>query len=441
MNRLFRQTLICLVICSFLITACNKKEVQFGAELPDSVSRILYIDTVTPFFSTLVLDSFPTSGNKIMFIGRCDDPLMGPTSAQTYFNVELPASAKDAEIPEDARFDSLVLVLQAKNHWYGDTSKPLTFSAYEMEEISEFPLGSNMYNTTSFPWLPNALGSVTRTISPSSDSLLFRIRSDKANEFFQKIRDKAAEFKTDDGFLNYFRGITIRVNDNDKGAVFAFKTDSGTMMRLHYTTYDPYPVKQTIEFRLTRPEYQFNQLITDRSKTPLKKMYDEQEEYFPSEEYPYVFTQTGTGVMTKITFPSLKNIKSLGKTVKLLDAKLELRPIENTFDPYDFPLSKSLYLAHTDETNITGQQVSDGKNALVAWPQIDNQYHLNTNYTFDLTYYLTGLLSYTGQLKPGMFLMEESPGTGLLLNRSILGTHEHPRWKSVLKLTVLTTTQ
>lgn len=441
MNRLFRQSLICLVICSALIASCNKKEVQFGTELPDSVSRILYIDTVAPYFSTLVLDSFPASGNKIMFIGRCDDTMMGPTTAQTYFNVELPASAKDAEIPEDARFDSLVLVLQAKNHWYGDTSKPLTFSAYEMEEISEFPLGNYMYNTTSFPWLPDALGSVTRALSPNSDSLLLRIRNDKANEFFQKIRNKDAAFKTDDAFLNYFRGITVRVNDNDKGAVYAFKTDSGTMMRLHYTTYTPYPVKQTIEFHLTRPEYQFNQLITDRSKTPLKKTYEEQEEYFPSEEYPYVFTQAALGVITKISFPSLKNIKALGKTVKLLDAKLELKPVEGTFDPYDFKLSKSLYLAHTDETNNIGQPVSDGKNALVAYPQIDDQYHLNTSYTFDLTNYLTGLLSYTGALKPGIFLMEESPGSGLLLNRSVIGTHEHPRWRSVLKLTVLTTTQ
>ena len=441
MNQLFRQSPFCLLIYCFLIIACTKKEVQFGSELPDSVSRIIYIDTVSPAFSTLVLDSFPTSGNKVILIGRCDDPLMGPTSAQTYFNVGLPDAARNAEIPEDATFDSLVLVLQANNSWYGDTTRPLTFSAWEMEEISEFPPGNYMYNTTSFPWLPTALGSAVRTISPSSDSLLIRIRNDKGNEMFRMIREKHEAFKTDDAFLNYFRGITIRVNDQDKGAVYSFKTDSGTMMRLHYHTYDPYPQKKTIEFHLNRSEYQFNQLITNRSKTPLKKTYDEQEEYFPSEEYPYVFTQAGTGVMTKLSFPSLKNIKALGKTVKLLDAKLELKPVEESFDQYVFPLSKSLYLAQTDETNHIGQPLTDGQNTLIAIPEIDNMHHLNTRYTFDLTNYLAYMLSYEGPLKPALFLMEESPGSAKLLNRTIIGIHEHPRWKSVLKLTVLTTTQ
>lgn len=439
----FRNICWLVVFCGPGFVACQKKEIQFGSGLTDSFTRLLTVDTLTPFLSTVVLDSFPTSGNSVLFIGRTIDQIMGPTTAQTFFQLELPTAAQNAEIPDDAVYDSTVLVLQPNNKWYGDTSKAITFTAYEMAEQADFTYSSRLWNTSSFPWLPAALSTVTRNFSPARDSLVLKIRDNKGSEFFQKIRDKAPEFQTSDAWLNYFKGITIKSNASDNGAVYSFKADSSTLMRIHYHITWPYYEKKTIDFYLTRKEYQFNQLLVNRTGTPLEKKNDGQEEYFPTDTEPYAFSQTGMGVMLKVKFPSLQDVKIMGKTIKLLQAILILKPVEGSFDQYTFPLCSSLYMAQTNATNIIGQDLVNvgGDATITATPQIDDVYRLNTNYSFDITHYVEYLLGLNNSAEMGLFILEQPPGSTTLLNRAVIGTKQHPQYRSQLKLTLLTTTE
>lgn len=425
------------------VTGCQKKEIQFGSGLPDSFTRILTIDTVTPFLSTVVLDSFPTSGNGVLLIGRCVDPLMGPTLAQAFFQVGLPQTAQNASIPEDAVYDSLVLVAHPNNVWYGDTTKALDFSAHEMTEAADYTYASRLWSTSSFSWAPAALGSVNRSLSPSRDSLYFKLKDSKGAEMFQKIRDKDAAFQDAESFLNYLKGITIKVNATDNGAVYSFRTDSSTVMRIHYHTTWPYFEKHTIDFYPTRSEYQFNQILTNRTGTPLEKKQDGQEEYYPDETNPVAFTQTGTGVMLKVKFPALQDIRTIGKTLQLLSAKLVLKPVEGSFDQYTFPLPKTLFVAQTNATNIIGENLTDitGESTLAASPFIDDVYRLNTSYTFDVTHYIAYLLTLNNSAEMGLYMLEESPGTTTLLNRAVIGNKQNPKWITQLKLTILTTTE
>ncbi|MGN6419098.1 MAG: DUF4270 family protein [Pseudobacter sp.] len=411
--------------------------------MPDSFTRILTIDTVTPFLSTVVLDSFPTSGNGVLLVGRCVDPLMGPTLAQTFFQVGLPEAAQNATIPEDAVYDSLTLVAQPNKIWYGDTSKTLDFLAYEMTEAADYTYANRLWSTSSFSWAPAALGSVSRSLSPSRDSLYFKLADNKGAEMFQKIRDKDAAFQDAGSFLNYLKGITIKVNANNNGAVYSFKTDSSTVMRIHYHTTWPYYEKHTINFYPTRSEYQFNQLLTNRTGTPLEKKQDGQEEFYPDESNPVAYTQTGTGVMLKVKFPALQDIKTIGKTIQLLSAQLILKPVEGSFDQYTFPLPKTLFVAQTNATNIIGENLTDitGEATLAASPYIDDVYRLNTSYTFDITHYIAYLLTQNNSAEMGLYMLEESPGTTKLLNRAVIGNKQNPKWITQLKLTLLTTTE
>ncbi|MBO9631897.1 MAG: DUF4270 family protein [Chitinophagaceae bacterium] len=444
-TRIYASRNVCwlVVFCCFSVVACEKKEIQFGSGLPESFTRLLTVDTVTPYLSTIVLDSFPTSGNSVLFIGRTLDPIMGPTTAQTFFQIELPAAAQNADIPDDAVYDSTVLVLHPNNNWYGDTSKSISFTAYEMAEQADYTYATRLWNTSSFNWLPTALSTVTRNFSPSRDSLTLKIRDNKGTELFRKIRDKDPEFQTSDAWLTYFKGITIKSNASDNGAIYSFKTDSSTQMRIHYHTTWPYYEEHTIDFHLTRTEYQFNQLLVNRTGTPLEKKFDGQEEYFPTEVDPVAFSQTGMGVLLKVKFPSLPDVKTLGKTVKLLSAILILKPVEGSFDQYSFPLCTSLYMAQTNATNIIGQDLTniEGDGTLTANPQIDDVYRLNTNYSFDITHYVDYLLSLNNSAEMGLFVMEQAPGTTTLLNRAVIGTRQHPKYISQLKLTLLTTTE
>src|SRR5690349_16958179 len=114
-----RVILTSLLLLSLL--SCYKREIQFGNDMADSHTRVLVIDTVTPVLSTYVLDSFPTSGNNIMEVGRYKDPILGTVSAATYFQVTVPSSAA-TNFPDGAIYDSLVLIMKSNGYYYGDTS-------------------------------------------------------------------------------------------------------------------------------------------------------------------------------------------------------------------------------------------------------------------------------------------------------------------------------
>ncbi|WP_350340009.1 hypothetical protein [Paraflavitalea speifideaquila] len=285
------------------------------------------------------------------------------------------------------------------------------------------------------------LGSVTARIRPSrNDSLQIRLPDNKGAELFSKIKAKAPEMKSADNFLNYLRGFSIQVGDNDKGAIFGFNTDSSVLMKLYYHTTIPIYKEYVIEFALTRTSYQYNQILTNRANTPLERQFAGQQEFFTTPQYPYAFTQAGTGVMMKMKFPSLRNILSLGSVVKLLNAKIVIKPVEATFDTYGYRLPDTLYLAQTDATNTIGSPLPDagGSATLYSTPSIDYIYRLNTNYTFDVSSYINYLLTTTGSSQGGVFVLEESPGSTKKLNRALMGSRSHPKFKSQLVVTVMT---
>jgi len=430
---------LCLVLS--LLTACYKDEIKFGDIGTDSYTRIITIDTITPVLSTIVLDSFPTSNNKILLIGRWEDALLGVTKASTFFQVGLPAAVPNMTFPNDAVYDSLAMTLKPNKQYYGDTSLAQTFSVYELAYQPDYTYSNYLYNTSPTAKIAGALGSTTVRIRPSrNDSLQIRLPQNKGDDLFRKIKLQAAEIKTDDNFRNYLRGFCIQVNDNDKGAIFGFNADSSVLMKLYYHTTIPVYEEHVIEFALTRTEYQYNQVLSNRSHTPLEPTFAGQTEFFPTAQNPYAFTQAGTGVMMKMKFPSLRNILGIGSVVKLLNAKVIIKPVEQTFDTYGYRLPDTLFLAQTDATNTIGSALPDagGSATMYGAPSIDYIYRLNTNYTFDVSSYVNYLLNTAGSGEGGVFVLEENPGVAKKLNRAVMGSRNHPKYKTQLVLTVMT---
>lgn len=430
---------LCLLITLF--TSCYKEEIKFGDIGGDSYTRIITIDTITPVLSTIVLDSFPTSNNGILLIGRWEDPLLGATRASSYFQMGLPASVTSITFPNDAVYDSLALTLKPNKQYYGDTSQAQTFSVYELAYQPDYTYANSLFNTSTTTRLSAPLGSITQRIRPGrNDSLQIRLPNAKGAELFNKIKVQAQEIKSEDNFLNYLRGFCIQVNDSDKGAIFGFNADSSVKMKLYYHTTIPVYQEHVIEFALTRTSYQYNQVLTNRTGTALEALSAGQEEFFTSKQYPYAFTQAGTGVMMKMKFPSLRTILGLGSVVKLLSAKVVIKPVEQTFDEYGYRLPDTLFLAQTDATNTIGNSIPDagGSATLYSSPFIDYIYRLNTNYTFDVSTYINYLLNTPGTTEGGVFVLEEYPGSAKKMNRALMGSWNHPKYRTQLVLTVMT---
>lgn len=435
------RTLITTFCMLFLLagsfSSCYKKEIQFGSDLPDSDTDILAVDTVLPVMSMFVLDSFPTSANNILTIGRCKDPYLGTTTARTFFQLGLPGTTT---ITDDAIFDSIVLVIRPSEAYYGDTLAAQTYTILESAEQAEYTYEGKLYNTSSLRTHPTPIATLTKALHPSYDSLSFRFPDARGLDFFTKLKDKAEELKDETIWLDYFRGLSIGVDNNDNGAVYNF-ADTSVVLRIHYHTTLPTPEDHEIEFKPTRSSYQFNQVLTDRTGTALEPTYAGQQEFFVTENQPYAFMHTSTGVLLKVKFPSLSNLLTIGETQKILTAALLLKPVEGTFDYGGYRLPPNLFMAQTDLSNLIGYPITDasGSNILYSYPEIDEVYQLNTQYNFLVTHFISYLLGLANPRQVGAFVLEESPGNAKLLNRAVFGSYYLSKYKSRLKITLLTT--
>lgn len=437
-----RALLGSLLVVFTLLTSCYKNQIQFGNDLNESDTRIITVDTVTPVLSTLVLDSFVTSGLSELSIGRVVDPLLGTTTASSFFQLGLPTKTNITDdIPLDAIYDSLALIMTPGKTYYGDTTKAQTFSVYELAYQPQYTYADKLYSTSTVTKLPGAWASASLKVTPvRGDSLFIRLSNSKGTELFNKIRAKAGEVQSADNFLNYIKGLTVEVGSNDNGAIYNFAAGDTTMkMRLYYHVSLPYKEDKVIEFPITRTDYQFNHVVTDRSSTALKPQYTGQKEFFSSKANPFALTQSGTGVLAKIKFPSLRDILKLSPTVKLLNAQLIIRPVEKTFDYAVFPLPPSLYLSQTDATNSIGYTIPDitGTATQTSSPIVDEIYKLDTRYVFNVTSYMNSLLSTANSTENGVFLMEEVPGEAKLMNRAVIGSWENPQYRTQLVLTIM----
>jgi Domain of unknown function (DUF4270) len=442
-KRLTAQSLACSVLAMLLLSSCYKRQIEFGNDMNQSDTRIVTVDTITPVLSTLVLDSFPTSGANMLLIGRCVDPLLGATNASTFFQLGLPTKTNITDdLPFDATYDSLVLVMKPNPSYYGDTTKPQTFSVYELAYQPNYTYADKLYNTSTVDKLPVPWASTSLKVNPvRGDSLRINLSNVKGAELFSKIKNKSEDVQSADNFMNYIKGLCIQVSNNDNGAVYNFNaSDSTVSMRLYYHISLPAPESRVIEFPLGNTTYQFNRVVTDRSGTPLVPQFSGQIEFPSSKAYPYSFTQAGTGVLMKITFPSLRDVLKISQTIRLLDARLVIRPVEKTWDYGVFPLPPSLFLSQTDATNSIGYPITDTASSGTQFspPIIDEIYRLDTRYSFNITSYVNFLLSTANSADNGVFVMEENPGEARLMNRAVMGSWQNPQYRTQLVLTVMT---
>jgi hypothetical protein len=425
-----RICLLLIIISSFLFQSCYRNDITFG-NLPDSnYSNVVSTDTVEPILSTVTLDSFVTNNISSFLLGKYNDPYMGIISAKPFFQMTILSDT--LKIPAAAVYDSLCFIIHPNKYYYGDTSLAQTIYVNELAGFINYTYGNYIFNTSSFPVMPTPLGSKTLKIRPSADtSIMIRLSDVKGLEFFSKLKQRADEILTDANFQNYFKGISLSVGDNDTSAVYGLNASAtSNVMRVFYHNTTPYFQSSWADFTLKPGGFSFNQVIPDRSGTPLHSTASGTKE-FPSEQTDNMaFTQYGTGALLKLTFPYLKGIMTTDKIVRLQKAVLIIRPIGSSYDFNKFKLPASLSLVQTDATNAIGQTLVG---AIV--PVTDEIYGVNTYYQADVTSYINTLLTTTGSEDNGLFLIgsNNSPNA----DRAVIGNNEQPLYRTQLLLTAI----
>ncbi len=420
---------------SVLCIACTKADIRFGDQYLDNTNtQIVLNDTFQVALSSIHVDSFSTSASGISFVGGFNDPLMGKIRSVNYTEVALPVYIDQYQ---GTSFDSIELILKANQYYYGDTTQPLDIAVHRLTEpIVPFNESAVIYNTQQFQVYGTPLGQTQAFIRPlRGDTIAIRLSDQFGQELFQKMQDPTdVEITSTDGFLQYLNGLRLSSSTTHLIAGFA----DSIKMRIHYSKPGLYKEELYTDFVLNNSAHHFNQIQTDRRGTPLQSLNSLVNEISSSQTANQSYVQFLSGVMTKIRFPSLREILKVPNFVKILKAVLIVRPVSGTYQRAD-DLPASIRLAQTNLLNQIGGDVTYVNSSGDAVTQngsfqIDLLYGRITQYSYDVTEYIKAVLAGTIIGTDGLLLLPPSPAYSNEFKRLVIGDKFHPENKTELQI-------
>ncbi|MBN1186595.1 MAG: DUF4270 family protein [Bacteroidales bacterium] len=403
-----------LMVLLTLFWRCSKDENEFvlGIDFIESQTGIVEIDTFQMQMSTVKLDSMPTNETGLAICGIIDDDYFGKVTCQPYFQFGIPYDEPSLDA-EDV-FDSIVLVMPYTGSSYGDTNLVLSYSVHLLEDDMEPVNSSYFFNTSSIPYNEEPLAEVTFTPYPNyMDSLTITLDTVFGRELFDLIMEGSEILESDEDFIEYLKGMTVIPNSNTPGVVIAHNSYSEYfMLRLFYHTPsdDEEIISEYIDFPVLY-DLQFNSIKGERSNTLLKNLISQRNAIPSSQTDDLTFIQGGTGIMTCVRFPSLNNFQLMERQT-IVKAQIILMPLESSYFTVDLPdavniVSTNKYNHYLDVyTDYYGEEVTAALN-------LDDAYHENTNYTFDITSYVLNEFS-DGYFDANNGLLISFPGDGIL---------------------------
>jgi len=426
---------IVLLSCS-LFVSCDKVNIPFGNTGLNGDPNLSYFDNYKVSLQTLQVDSFLTSGKQTFTVGYNTDPVFGTIHAGSYAQLNLPAT--NPLFNQNISFDSIQLILKPQGSYYGDTTLPFVFKIYQLSEqiqnastITNPTASTVFYNPRSFTYNPTPIGQRAVRIYPKrGDSVTVRLADAVGQDIMSKFKSGDIAVSTQTYFENYFNGIYIDVDSSagNTNTIYNFSSfNNNVVVRLYYKLHGATVVQQHFDFTYTTIN-QFNHINYDHAGTQLAAFTPFQNNQLISS------TQTGnkayynssTGYFIKINFPDILSLKTLYPYVRVVGAQLII-PQSTSMYAYPYTLPSSLYLFQTDNNNGLGTAVFGVDGSLQNGHLfIDNQFGQSTQYTYDITEFITTLLNQNSTssglsllLAPSNTLGDESLGR-LIINDQTL---------------------
>lgn len=399
--------------------------------------RVVVVDTVTVKVSTVLLDSFPTSNTGTLLVGGYDDARLGRIDAEGYLQI---TTGSVSSIVTDAVFDSLVLIAHYDAYSYGDTTSAPTFEVRRLAQpfqtwaLPQFWVNENQYsslyaanskfNASAMRTVEQPLGTRTISIRPhSQDSITIRLSDDLGKEWLRLAKEKAADLTDASRFLEYFKGIQLGTSGTG-GSVIGIKTEN-LKIRLYYRTYGGGDrlVEKYIDFPYSSGLFSYTRFEADRTGTSLNGLSVKNNEIFSGNTDNTAFLQSGSGVVTKLSFPYLTRLLRLTNVLLVNQAQLIIEPVKGSYSN-TFPLPSSLTLYHTDKTNLPRQRVYANYNTSayqMASVSFDDEFDTSTGYLFTVTQLTETLLGTDEDTDRGLLIMPPLEEMNKTVNRAYFG--------------------
>ncbi len=429
------KALLSLVVFAGVCFSCgfdlDSETISFADNLIESETSLAMVDTFTVKMSTVKTDSVPTSGDTVLLVGNTVDVDFGKVSASAYFEIGLPAYTN---VLEEDRYDSLCLVLRYSSDHYGDTTQLNTFRIHRLTEKLVSDESGYLWNTSSVEYSPLPMGSLTFQPRPSSGKRVnIRLSDVLGRQIFKMMKNKADTVTDASRFIDFFNGIAL-VPDNSNKAILSFSADTMASLVLYSHRVELEAQNITHVFPFSDEGDHFNRIVTDRQGTLLENLTLQREEIPAEQSGNKAFVQSGTGLFTRVDFPSMQRIMESDKKYLLLKAELIMIPEPGSYNTVKLPPQLVLY--HTDKTNRIVSEISgNNSSVLPAELRVDKMFHENTYYRFDITSFLTTEIADAHfDTDHGLLIGETSSKLGKSLNQAIFSARKSSVYKPVVKL-------
>ena len=433
-----------LAACCFI--GCSDAYMEIGDNWLEVNSRVITIDTCSVDVSSVLLDSIVTSGGNSKYAGSRQSSYWGRTTMSTYMTFKMTEDYEDTSTPEYSEriiFDSLTLYLLPDSTFCGDTMQQMRLMAYRLSEQLELNDDEELYAHSEFPYASSPLADKTFSPHPlRGRAVELRLSDELGNELLDKVMDGDADTEDDEAFQSWFKGLLLTSGD-PAGSILGFHgKDTLCMMKLYYRSQDyAEPEEHVLEFQLDTT-YMFTHVEHDFSGTSLEQLTDRNEELSSTETGNLAFASGMLGIYTKIGFPYLNNLRSIGTHCKAASAELIVYPKAGSYCKANYsslPPAMNLYVS--DENNIsTGGAITDSSGETLQTGSLtydDMLFPENTYYTYDITDFINDQFGKIGVNRN--FLQMIDPDYGYTLDELVIAdrySEEECRIKMVIKLAV-----
>lgn len=410
MNQFLKRSINFFALPIFILIIAGACDKDMNVMLDNSASsnvNVSFIDSFTVNTSTVQLANLPNIGPGSLVVGKATDARFGTVRSASYFRVGFTNFTND--IPENAVFDSLNLVLKPSNsrYYYGDTTKVQKINVHQLTQALEtktitggiqntatpfYVTGASIFSDQTFDYDASPIGSVS--FNPrirSMDSLNIRLSQAIGQSFFDLIKSNDIRVASNENFHNYFKGLVL-VPDEANTVALGFRDTLEVKVNYSYVGTDGFKKTSSKVLSITDRTFKYNNNSYDRSGTAFETLTATNREVPSSITAGVTFVQAGTGVVAKIDLPWLKEFL-LQDNISINKANLVIETTGAVNNAYPPPASMVLLVADHDDVPVSYIFNAYRDGAQQAGYNAGNQYGSNGRYSFDMIQYLRNLKS------------------------------------------------
>ncbi|WP_417873581.1 DUF4270 family protein [Xanthomarina gelatinilytica] len=322
-----------------------------GQDFTNTSVRVISIDTFDVELSTFKLDSLVTSGTNRLLLGQYEDEYFGRIKSSTYFEL----NASNFSIHEDAELDSVGLILGYDSYFYNDTTN---LSRIKVHSLTDFlkPDESEFYNTSEVPFNTNEITTFEFYPEPNRDSIYIPLPVNFGDNLFQELIDN---IDSNDDLVHQFKGMALLPDASNNSSIVGFSTiKTETYVRFFYKVPDINSTDDRVfDLFITRGKTKHFNKIQNVNPNQNLQYLTNQDINLPSNQINNLsYYQSGTGYVTRVTFPSINNIFNIPGEGTVLNADLLLKPDPDTYSETR-PLTDSLLIYVVDQNNDISLQI------------------------------------------------------------------------------------